>query len=133
MKSNNSSKLSYIAEYVSVTAQDKEVALLKRDLRLSQIAATSFLEAEDRQKLKDAADRLEEMTTLVRIVMPLILAVKNGKVELEDLQKLKITQEVYQAIAEMSYFSKPLEELTPVELIEIVDELFGAKKISKAP
>lgn len=133
MKSNNSSKLSYIAEYVSVTAQDKKVALLKRDLRLSQIAATSFLEAEDRQKLKDAADRLEEMTTLVRIVMPLILAVKNGKVELEDLQKLKITQEVYQAIAEMSYFSKPLEELTPVELIEIVDELFGAKKISKAP
>lgn len=133
MKSNNSSKLSYIAEYVSVTAQDKKVALLKRDLRLSQIAATSFLEAEDRQKLKDAADRLEEMTTLVRIVMPLILAVKNGKVELEDLQKLKITQGVYQAIAEMSYFSKPLEELTPVELIEIVDELFGAKKISKAP
>lgn len=119
-----SNKVAYIAKYVSATDRLGSVACTERDLRFSKMIALEYLAETQRQKLEQLSDRLEETFLLIKIILPLSLAVKTGDLKLADLKKLKLSDRIYSAIAELSYFHKPLEDLGSEELIEIIHELF---------
>jgi hypothetical protein len=92
--------------------------------------ALEYLPKSQQQKLEQISDRLDETFLLIKIILPLSLAIKTGDLKLTDLKKLKLSDRIYSAIAEMSYFPKPLEDLGLEELIEIIYQLFYQKRMS---
>lgn len=120
--SNN--KVAYIAKYVTATDQLGSVPCTARDLRFSKIIALEYLPKVQQQKLEQISERFDETILLIKIVLPLSLALKTGDLKLADLKKLNLSERIYSALAEMSYFATPLEDLKLEELIEIIHELF---------
>jgi hypothetical protein len=125
-----SDKVAYIAKYINATDRLGSVACTERDLRFAKMIALEYLPKSQQQKLEQISDRLDETFLLIKIILPLSLAIKTGDLKLTDLKKLKLSDRIYSAIAEMSYFPKPLEDLGLEELIEIIYQLFYQKRMS---
>ncbi len=115
-------KLTYIANYIDTTKS--EIACIERDLRLSQMITLEYLEKAQIKNLEQINDRLSETFLLIKIILPLSLAIKNGNLQLSDLKKLNLSDRLYIALSELSYFPKFLHESTTKELMEIIQELF---------